>query len=60
MRRCLVVWCFLIFPLFLQGQQSTKRQKELETQRETLNREIKQINQLLFKNTAKKKMPLRK
>jgi septal ring factor EnvC (AmiA/AmiB activator) len=55
MRRYLVVWCFLIFPLLLQGQQSTKRQKELETQRETLNREIKQINQLLFKNTAKKK-----
>ncbi|MFZ9056519.1 MAG: murein hydrolase activator EnvC family protein [Flavobacteriaceae bacterium] len=37
------------------GQQASKRQKELEDQRERLTREIKQINQLLFKNTTQKK-----
>ncbi|MGC6402588.1 MAG: murein hydrolase activator EnvC family protein [Flavobacteriaceae bacterium] len=37
------------------GQQTSKRQKELEDQRERLTREIKQINQLLFKNTTQKK-----
>ena len=39
----------------LNAQNNSEKQKQLELQREKLQAEIKQINSLLFQNTAKEK-----
>jgi hypothetical protein len=46
---------FVLGLVIIQAQQTSKKQKELEAQRISLKKEIKQINSILFNNTKTKK-----
>ena len=56
-RQCCVIF-LLILPTFGGAQSNVARQKSLENQKKRLQAEIKQINNLLFKNTKKEKSVL--